>query len=319
MVDLIQTRPLHSSLQEPHRFDERSARAFVFKFISPETRKAYRRAIQDFFDFCGWPHQSEVTREHVIAYREQLRAGGRRDRTIAQRLAALRSYFEYLMAEGALERNPASTMLVSPPKISRVPSGRALSKKQALNLLAGPDRREPDGARDYAMLMVMLRLSLRVSEVCALRVSSIRAGTPGWMLTVQVKGGREERWPLPVDVKAALDHYLMLDVERRRALGTHGADAWLFQPHKNHRTLEYNKPLSQRQVQKLVAKWAEYGDLGKLTPHDLRRTCLTEMLKTYPAHKVQMVSKHRDLNTLMGYDHDRENLEDNPVNFFRYD
>jgi site-specific recombinase XerD len=316
-----QLQPRHGSLipHDARRFDARSAQAFVYKYTSLETRKAYGRAIQDFFESLRWPHQSEITREHVIAYREQLLALNRRPRTIVARLAALRSYFEYLVAEGTVARNPASTKLVTPPKLSRVPAGRALSKKHALNLLAAPDRRTADGARDHAMMLVMLRLSLRIAEVCALRRSSIRSGSSAWVLTCRIKGGREEHWPLPVDVKGAIDAYLRLDESRRRALGTDGTDAWLFQPHKNHRTLLYDKPISQRQVQKLVAKWGDYSGVGKLTPHDLRRTCLTEMLKVYPAHKVQKVSKHRDLNTLMGYNHDRENLEDNPVNDFSYD
>jgi site-specific recombinase XerD len=304
---------------EGHRFDARSAQAFVYKFNSPETRKAYARAIQDFFESLQWPHQSEISREHVIAYRERLTRLGRRPRTIAQRLAALRSYFDYLVAEGSIPRNPASTRLVEPPKISRVPSGRALSKRQARNLLAGLDRSKPEGARNHAMLLTMLRLALRVSEVCALRSSSIRVGISQWVLTCQVKGGREERWPLPMDVKAAIDHYLELDSSRRISLGTDKLDSFLFQPHKNHRTLVYDKPLSQRHIEKIVATAADLSGIGKLSPHDLRRTCLTEMLKTFPTHKVQMVSKHRDLNTLMGYNHDRENLEDNPVNFFSYD
>jgi integrase len=122
-----------------------------------------------------------------------------------------------------------------------------------------------------------------------------------------------------MDVKAAIDRYLHLDSSRRIKLGTDGLDSYLFQPHKNHRTLVYDKPLSQRHVEKIVAHVADFAGLGRVTPHDLRRTCLTEMLKKYPAHRVQMVSKHRDLNTLMGYNHDRENLEDNPVNFFSYE
>ena len=301
------------------RFDPRSAQAFVLKFTSPETRRSYARAIQDFFEAAGWPHQSEITRAHVIAYRERLTARSLRPRTVAARLAALRSYFDYLVADGALDRNPASSKLVSPPKISRVPAGRALSPAQVRNLLAGCDRRTPDGARDYAMMLLMLRLALRLSEVCRVRTSSVAPGAAGWVLTMKIKGGREERWPLPQDVKTAVNDYLRLDAARRRALGTGGPDAWVFQPHRNHRTLVHDKPVSQRHVEKIVSKWADYAGLGKVTPHDLRRTCLTLMLKDHPAQKVQRVSKHKDLNTLMGYNHDRENLDDNPVNTFTYD
>jgi integrase/recombinase XerC len=317
MSDNLQPRRPSTALTGAQRYAFRSLQAFIYKYSSRATRAAYTRALQAFFDATGWPEPASVTKEQVLAYRERLEHLRRRPRTIAQALAALRSFFDYLIAEGEIDRNPASSKLVMPPKIARTPAGRALTKKDALNLLAGMDRREVEGARDHAMLSVMLRLSLRVSEICSLRVDSIARDGSRWVLTATVKGGREERWPLPDDVKRAIDHYLVLDRERRAMLGT--LDTWLFQPTKNHRTLEHDKSLSQRQVQKLVHKWADFAGLGRLTPHDLRRTCLTRMLQTFPAHKVQMVSKHKDLNTLMGYNHDRENLEENPVNFFSYD
>jgi len=70
--------------------------------------------------------------------------------------------------------NPASTKLVSPPEPPSEPAGRALSAKEVRYLLSRPDRERPDGARDYALMLVMLRLSLRVSEVCSLRAPSVK-------------------------------------------------------------------------------------------------------------------------------------------------
>jgi integrase len=72
-------------------------------------------------------------------------------------------------------------------------------------------------------------------------------------------------------------------------------------------------------VQKLIACRADYAGLGRVTPHDLRRTAIAEMLKTQPIQEAQMTSKHHDVRSLMGYDRDRENPGRNPVNTFRYD
>ena len=58
------------------------------------------------------------------------------------------------------------------------------------------------------MMLVMLRLSLRVSEVCSLRASSVKWSHGRWTLRCEVKGGREEVCPLPKDVKEAIDEYL---------------------------------------------------------------------------------------------------------------
>lgn len=315
--------PIQDSSPNPatqiERYDPRLAQGFVTKSLSAETRKAYAAAIRDFFAFVKFLHPLAVTPEHVLAYRDHLMGLSRRPRTVIARLAVVRSFFGYLVAGGQLPLNPASSKLVPPPKAPASAAGRALSKKEVLNVLTAPDRRTPAGARDHALMLLMARLSLRLSEVCSLKVSSISPGTAGWVLTCKVKGGREERWPLPQDVKDRVDEYLRLDAPRRDALGAGGPGAWLFQPHQNHRTLIHDKPLSQRHVQKIVARWADYAGVGKVTPHDFRRTALTEMLKTYPIQEVQMVSKHRDVRTLMGYNHDRENLERNPVNTFRYD
>jgi integrase len=148
-------------------------------------------------------------------------------------------------------------------------------------LLSGPDREEPEGSRDFAIMLVMLRLSLRVSEVCSLRASSVKWSHGRWTLRCKVKGGREEVWPLPREVKEAIDNYLRLDRKRREITHSGGEHSPIFQPHTNYRTLEFDKAISTRMV--------------------------------------QMMSKHRDPKTVMRYDHSRENLDQNAVNFLRYD
>jgi integrase len=135
-----------------------------------------------------------------------------------------------------------------------------------------------------------------------------------------VKGGREEVWPLPTDVKEAVDHYLRSDRKRRQVVHSDGEDAPLFQPRTNYRTLDFDKALSTRMVQKIVKRWADYSRLGDLSPHDLRRTAITRALDSGLSYRqVQMMSKHKDPKTVMRYDHGKENLEQNAVNFLMYD
>lgn len=54
--------------------------------------------------------------------------------------------------------------------------GRCLSTEDVRRLLAGPDRSRVDGARDHALMLLMLRTSLRVSEACGLRQSGVSCG-----------------------------------------------------------------------------------------------------------------------------------------------
>ena len=189
-----------------------------------------------------------------------------------------------------------------------------------VQLLAGPDKRKAEGARDHALILTMLRLSLRVSEVASLRASDIRWSHGRWIVKFKVKGGRERTLPLPDDVRAAIKEYLKLDESRRRNLHSDGNDAHLFQPITNYRTLEFDKPLSTRMVWNIVARWGDYCGIGKLSPHDLRRTAITRALDQGLSYRqVQMMSGHRDPKTVMRYDHHRENLDLNAVNHLSYD
>ena len=163
-------------------------------------------------------------------------------------------------------------------------------------------------------MLVMLRLSLRVSEVCSLRASSVKWSHGRWTLRCKVKGGREEVWPLPKDVKEAIDLYLKLDRKRREIVHSDGEHAPLFQPHTNYRTLDFDKPLSTRMVQKIVKRWADYSRIGKLSPHDLRRTAITKALETGLTYRqVQMMSKHKDPKTVMRYDRRRKDVRQGDI------
>jgi site-specific recombinase XerD len=317
--------PSHSMFQQQQglsgqRFDLRSAAPFVNKSVSEDTRRAYRRTVADFFNFIGGKHPTEVVPDDVLRWRDYLRAHRKRPATVSFKLSVVRSFFEYLKVGGIVALNPASTKLVTPPELPTEPAGRALNSKEVRYLLSGPDRSKPEGARDYALMLVMLRLSLRVAEVCALRASSVKWSHGRWTLRCKIKGGREEVWPLPKDVKAALDEYLKLDAKRRALLHSDRGDTYLFQPHLNYRTLVFDKALSTRMVQNIVKRWASFGGIGDLSPHDLRRTAITralEMGQTY--RQVQMMSKHKDPKTVMRYDHGRENLDQNAVNFLQYE
>lgn len=113
----------------PKRFDPRLATPFVNKSVSDETRRAYRRAVADFFQFVGGKHPTEVVPADVLSWRDHLRHSRKRAATVSFKLSVIRSFFEYLKAGGVIPLNPASTKLVTPPELPTEPSGRALISK----------------------------------------------------------------------------------------------------------------------------------------------------------------------------------------------
>jgi integrase/recombinase XerD len=70
----------------------------------------------------------------------------------------------------------------------------------------------------------------------------------------------------------------------------------------------------------IVRKWGRFTGVGKLSPHDLRRTAITRALDQGLSYRqVQMMSGHKDPKMVMRYDHGREKLELNAANFLQYD
>jgi site-specific recombinase XerD len=302
------------------RFDPKRLAPFCERSVSEETRRAYRRVVREFFHFFGNRHPSQLTPADLIRWRDHLIASRKSAATVTFKLSVIRSMFEYLKLGGFVSTNPAHTKMVHPPALSEDLRGRALSPKEVRHLLVGPDRSKPEGARDYALLLLMLRTSLRVAEACSLKTSAMKWSHGRWILKFKVKGGRERTIPLPTDVRDAINEYLKLDRQRRDNQHCGGVEAYIFQPHTNYRTLVFDKPLSTTMAWHIVRRWGEYSGVGKLSPHDLRRTAITRALDQGISYRqVQMMSGHRDPKTVMRYDHHRENLEQNAVNFLDYD
>jgi site-specific recombinase XerD len=118
---------------------------------------------------------------------------------------ALRSFLRYCLVVGLIERDLSGAALpVSGRRRSLLPQGITPAQEKAL--LGACDRRRSNGRRDYAVILLILRLGLRANEVATLRLDELdwRAG----QLTVHGKGNRVDQLPLPVDVGKAIAAYL---------------------------------------------------------------------------------------------------------------
>jgi site-specific recombinase XerD len=124
---------------------------------------------------------------------------------------AVQKYFKDLRANGHIALKPASTRLApSPP----VPEGlviRDLFSKDVRYLFVSSDRSKPEGARDHAIILIICKVSLSVTEVAALKISSIPWSQGRPIIKFKAQGGRERILPLPPDVQSAIDHYLKLN------------------------------------------------------------------------------------------------------------
>lgn len=205
---------------------------------------------------------------------------GRSPATVRRYGCALRSFLRYCHLVGLIERDlSAAALPVSGRRRSLLPQGISPTQTQAL--LGACDRRRAVGRRDYAVIVLILRLGLRASEVATLRLDDLdwRAG----QLTVHGKGGRLDQLLLPVDVGEAIAAYLRRGRPRRAIVRE--VFLQLRPPHV---------ALARGGVTAIVASAARRAGLGVVRAHRLRHTAATDMLRAgAPLAEVGQVLRHR--------------------------
>ena len=213
---------------------------------------------------------------------------GRSPATVRRYGCALRSFLRYCHLVGLIERDlSAAALPVSGRRRSLLPQG--ISPTQAQALLGACDRRRATGRRDYAMIVLMLRLGLRAREVATLRLDDLdwRAG----QITVHGKGGRVDQLPLPVDVGEAIASYL----RRGRPLGATAREVFLH-------LLPPHVALARGGVTAIVASAARRAGLGVVRAHRLRHTAATDMLRAgAPLAEIGQVLRHRSSGSTAAY------------------
>ena len=157
---------------------------------------------------------------------------------------------------------------------------KALDTRSVARLLASCDRRTRVGRRDFAIVVLLVRLGLRAGEVAALELGDVdwRAGE----ILVRGKGGRQERLPLPSDVGEALAGWLERGRPRRESLFVFTR---LRAPYVG---------LSSGAVSQLVRRVSVRAGLPPVGAHRLRHTAATEMLRAGGSlTEVGQVLRHR--------------------------
>ena len=284
------------------------------------TRRAYQQDLADFMAFAGLlqPAQfRDVTRAHVIAWREQLVRQGLANDTIRRKLAALSSLYAYLCDRNAVLHNPVLGVK-RPRSMNREGVTPALGDHQARMLLEAPPEGTLKGKRDRAILATLLYHGLRCEELCILKVGDIhqREGVPH--IRVEGKGDKVRYLPLAVLAQRLITAYL-------KAAG-HGEDLKdpLFRPVKNDRTGTLFKPLHPTSVyQDIVKRYAREVGLTDailgICVHSTRATAATNALaNNADIAKVQEWLGHADISTTRMYDKRQSRPEDSPTFKVRY-
>jgi len=164
------------------------------------------------------------------------------------------------------------------------------------------------GIRNYLLGCLMLEAGLRVGEVVALKMSHLYfAGKPvqTLMLTPEITKNKKERSvPVSSRLKGALEEYL-------------SEHSWLCDEECSHNafgTTNLSRPLTTRQVERIVNK-AGWDSLGRpVHPHMLRHTFATKLMRVTDIRTVQELLGHSDITTTQIYTHPNEDDKRKAVN-----
>ena len=216
---------------------------------------------------------------------------GYRDSTIARKVAAIKSFFAFLVQEGQIEDDPTE-FLISPRVGRHLPN--FLTEEEMDRLLDNPSGQStPDGVRDSAIRELLYATGLRVSELVSLNVQDINS-EDGYILCMG-KGSKERMVYLYPKVKEILSDYLQ---QARPKLTARREERALFLNRRGER-------LTRQWVWSIIKNSAKLAGIDKpLTPHVLRHSYATHMLRGGASLRhVQEMMGHASITTTQVYTH----------------
>jgi integrase/recombinase XerD len=216
-----------------------------------------------------------------------------KDTTVARKVASLKSFFGFLVGEGAIAADP--TEQVKSPQVGKqLP--RALTVEEVDELLEQPARRNtPEARRDKAMLELLYATGLRVTELVSLDVTDVALESDPVTVRCVGKGDKERVLPLPGPVVDELRQYIF---HIRPKLVRNRREQALFVNRRGERLTRQGFWL----ILKGYAREAGLDDA--ITPHTLRHTYATHMLAGgMPLRYVQDALGHASISTTQIYTH----------------
>ncbi|MBI2913584.1 MAG: tyrosine recombinase, partial [Chloroflexi bacterium] len=253
----------------------------VEKGAATNTVAAYRNDLQQLADFIGarpgtdgW---EDLDRSGIQDFILGLKQRGYTESSVARKVAAVRSFFAFLHAEGVVPTNPTEG-LTSPRVGKTLP--KAISPNEVDELLEQPARRStPEAKRDRAMLELLYATGMRVTELVSLDMGNLNLDPRSPYVRCMGKGAKERTIPIHDQAVEGLVDYLE---EGRPLLVRHKNEQALFVNRRGDR-------LTRQGFWLILKGYAKSANLSAdITPHTLRHSFATHMLRGgMPLRNVQ--------------------------------
>ena len=239
-------------------------------------------------DTIDW---TSVTKIRLIPFIMDMKEKQYASSTVARKVAAVKSFFHFLMAEGTIKDDPTENL--DSPKVGKsLP--RTLSAEEVDELLEQPLRLStPEALRDKAMLELLYATGMRVSELTSLNLDDVN--TSAGYARCLGKGSKERMVPVGFQAVKAVEDYVS---QGRPQLARTQDQHALFLNHRGERLTRQGFWL----IIKAYAKQA--GIPPDITPHTLRHSFATHMLNSgADLRSVQELLGHANISTTQIYTH----------------
>lgn len=279
----------------------KSAYAIYLDSLAPSGRKSMRTLLHQSATILGHDKPidsfdwSQLTFEKVHLIRTAFTEAGYAVSSINLALAGLKGIAKTAFNLGQID---ADTLLrinsVKTIKGNAIRTGRRLSHTEITKLLKGCNKITctTTKSRDRAILLIGIGAGLRCSEICSLNVNDVDA-TSGVLTVVEGKGRKHRQIFLATEIITAIKEW------KQYRGGTDGA---LFCKITKNGTVINNR-LSPSGLDYILRSLQNMSEVEKFTPHDLRRTFITQLLeKGVDLNTVRQLAGHSDVSTTTRYD-----------------
>ena len=273
----------------------------VERGLSENYQLSTQRSLTEFAQWCANKHRINNPRNVSLALISQYLADKKRAGLAASSIklivVALKIFFRYLAAKGAVERDPTEALTL--PRIERY-LPETLNEMQVEQLIDSIDTKVPLGLRDRAMIEFLYASGLRISELANARLENFSAEDR--ILRVTGKGNKTRLVPVGRKACEALASYVSMErpkLVKRRS----GSEIFLS---------ERGTKLTTARIWQIVKKHAKHSGLeANVYPHLLRHSFATHLLGNGADLRIiQEMLGHADISTTQVYTHvDQQRLK----------
>ncbi len=234
-----------------------------------------------------------VHKESLRTFIGSLIDEGFNQRSIARKIASMRSFFKYLRRQKIIDGNPA-LVLITPKLGKRLPS--FLDEESVKRLLSSPDLSTANGKRDTAILELFYSTGIRLSELINLNVGDLKQ--EDGLVKVKGKGRKERIVPIGRKALTAINDYLKEKNKLSINTGIELGALPLFVTKEGRR-------MYPQAVGRLVRKYISVvSEIEKKSPHILRHSFATHLLNHgADLRAVKELLGHESLSTTQVYTH----------------